>query len=149
MYSGLFTQHRTQHCGVLKRQGLDRIFYFERKVTLRLKDQIERHRDHHLKPLTCPQSHHRSLAHSPRYEIILFSSFLEHTHTVSEVLCHYTQITSSSVSLPIFAHNDNISIAWWTHSLIFGCVLETLDSGKDVSLPLPLNVQNCSCGAGL
>ncbi len=30
---------------------------------------------------------------------------------------------------------------------IFGCVLEALDVGEDVSLSLPLNVKDCMCRA--
>ncbi len=32
---------------------------------------------------------------------------------------------------------------------IFGCVLEALNVGKGVFLSLPLNMQNCSRGAGI
>ncbi len=51
--------------------------------------------------------HHRWLAHSPHYEIILFSPFLEHDRTVS-----LPQITRSSVLLPTMTSLQHGDFGW-------------------------------------
>ncbi len=95
------------------------------------------------------------LKHIQRNETILFSSLSEQNSAVSEALCYFPQTASSSVfwrtgtmSLQHceYAQSQHVDGACWR---FFVCVLQALNSVRGVSLSLPLNVQNCQCGAGI